>query len=366
MPARDYYHVLGVERNASDVELKKAFRQLALKHHPDRNPGDLTAEERFKEVNEAYAVLSDPDKRAQYDRYGRVDLPPGGIDFGGFGDLFDDIFEGFFGGGSRGAGRPRVRRGDDLRYDLEISLEEAASGIETRLQIPRLETCETCRGSGSQPGSKREACSTCKGRGQLRYQQGFLTVARTCPQCAGEGQINRHPCQACQGHGRTQHERALKVRIPPGVDDGTQLRMTGEGESGPRGGPAGDLYVVVHVRDHPFFTRHGLDLVCTLPLTFPQVTLGATVDVPMLEGTAKLEVPAGTQTGEILRLKGKGMPGLQTRGRGDACYQVLVEVPAKLTPRQRELLEEFERAGTGSEPGPLVGGFLESLKKLFG
>jgi molecular chaperone DnaJ len=366
MPARDYYEVLGVERTATDAELKKAFRQLALKHHPDRNPDDHTAEERFKEVNEAYAILSDPDKRAQYDRYGRVDLPAGGIDFGGFGDLFDDIFEGFFGSGSRGAGRTRARRGDDLRYDLEISLEEAATGVETRLQIPRLETCETCRGSGSQPGSKRETCTTCKGRGQLRYQQGFLTVARTCPQCAGEGQVNRNPCQTCRGHGRTRHERALKVRIPPGVDDGTQLRMTGEGESGQRGGPPGDLYVVVHVRDHAFFTRHGLDLVCTLPLTFPQVALGATVDVPVLDGTAKLEIPAGTQTGEILRLKGKGMPGLQSRARGDGCYQVVVEVPAKLTPRQRELLEEFEQAGSGNEPGPLVGGFLESLKKLFG
>jgi molecular chaperone DnaJ len=366
MPVRDYYQVLGVERSASDTELKKAFRQLALKHHPDRNPGDHTAEERFKELNEAYAVLSDPDKRAQYDRYGRVDLPPGGIDFGGFGDLFDDIFEGFFGSGGRGAGRSRTRRGDDLRYDLEISLQEAASGVETRLQIPRLETCETCRGSGSEPGSKREACGTCKGRGQIRYQQGFLTVARTCPHCGGEGQINRHPCKSCQGQGRTPHERALKVRIPSGVDDGTQLRMTGEGEGGPRGGPPGDLYVVIHVRDHPFFTRHGLDLVCALPLTFPQVALGATVDVPVLDGTAKLEVPAGTQTGEVLRLKGKGMPGLQSRGRGDACYQVVVEVPAKLTPRQRELLEEFERAGSGSDPGPLVGGFLESLKKLFG
>jgi molecular chaperone DnaJ len=365
MPSRSYYEVLGVERDASDADLKKAYRQLALKLHPDRNPGDHTADERFKEINEAYAVLSDPDKRAQYDRYGRVDLPPG-IDLGGFGDLFEDIFEGFFTGGRGGGRSSRGRRGDDLRYDLEVSLEEAATGLETRLQIPRLEGCEECRGTGVEPGSKRIQCTTCKGRGQLRYQQGFLTVARTCPQCGGEGQVTKNPCQRCRGEGRVAHERALKVRIPAGVEDGTQLRLTGEGEGGLRGGPPGDLYVVVHVREHAFFVRHGNDLVCTLPLTFPQVALGATVDVPVLEGTAKLDVPAGTQTGEIVRLKGKGMPSLHGRGRGDACYQVVVEVPAKLTSRQRELLEEFERASSGTEQGPLVGGFLDSIKKLLG
>jgi molecular chaperone DnaJ len=365
MASRDYYQVLGVERGASDVELKKAYRQLAMKFHPDRNPGDKAAEERFKEANEAYAVLSDPDKRSQYDRFGRVDLPPG-MDFGGFGDLFEDIFEGFFTGGGRGGGRARARRGDDLRYDLEITLEEAAVGVETRLQIPRHEACEACQGSGVEPGSKRVGCPTCKGRGQLRYQQGFLTVARTCPNCAGEGQVNKNPCKTCQGQGRVAHERALKVRIPPGAEDGTQLRLTGEGEGGTRGGPPGDLYVVVHVRDHQFFTRHGNDLVCVLPLTFPQAALGASVDVPVLDGTAKLEVPAGTQNGEVLRLRSKGMPSLHGRGRGDACYQVVVEVPAKLSARQRELLEEFERAGSGAQQGPLVGGFLDSLKKLLG
>lgn len=365
MAARNYYEILGVERNASDTELKKAYRQLAMRLHPDRNPGDKSAEDRFKEVNEAYAVLSDPEKRSQYDRYGRVDLPPG-MDLGGFGDLFEDIFEGFFAGGGRGGSRSRARRGDDLRYDLEVSLEEAARGVETRLQIPRLEVCEECRGSGMEPGAKRSPCPACKGRGQLRYQQGFLTVARTCPQCAGEGQLNRNPCKTCRGEGRVAHERTLKVRIPPGVEDGTQLRLTGEGEGGLRGGPPGDLYVVVHVREHAFFVRHGNDLVCTLPLTFPQVALGATVDVPVLEGTAKLEVPAGAQNGEVLRLKGKGMPSLHGRGRGDACYQIVVEVPAKLTARQRELLEEFDRASSGGEQGPLVGGFLESLKKLLG
>jgi molecular chaperone DnaJ len=368
MAPPDYYEILGVGRGAGEADLKKAYRQLALKHHPDRNPGDKSAEERFKAINEAYAVLSDPDKRAQYDRFGRVDLPPGGIDFGGFGDLFEDIFEGFFtGGGGRGGGRTRARRGDDLRYDLEITLEEAAKGVETRLQIPRTEACEACKGSGVEPGAKRVQCPTCKGRGQLRFQQGFLTVARTCPQCQGEGQVTRNPCQACQGQGRVAHERALKVRIPPGVETDMQLRMTGEGEGGLRGGPPGDLYVVVHVRDHAFFTRHGQDLLCRLPVTFPQAAVGAEVEVPVLDGTARLKVPAGTQNGEILRLPGKGMPGLHGRGRaGDACYQLVVEVPAKLTARQRELLEEFEKTSNSAEPGPLVGGFLDSLKKLLG
>ncbi len=365
MATADYYELLGVSRDATEADVKKAFRQLAMKHHPDRNPGDKVAEERFKAINEAYAVLSDPDKRAQYDRFGRVDLPPGGIDLGGFGDLFEDIFEGFFTGGARG-GRSRIRRGDDLRYDLEIALEEAAKGVETRLQIPRLETCEACKGSGLEPGSRRVTCPTCKGRGQLRYQQGFLTVARTCPHCSGEGQVNRNPCKPCAGEGRVAHDRTLKVRIPPGVEDGTQLRLTGEGEGGLRGGPPGDLYVVVHVREHAFFSRHGNDLVCTLPLTFTQAALGAEVDVPVLDETAKLKVPAGTQNGEVLRLPGKGMPSLHARGRGDACYRVVVEVPARLSARQKELLEEFERVSKGAEQGPLVGGFLASLKKLLG
>lgn len=361
---RDYYEVLGVSRSGGEAEIKKAFRQLAMKHHPDRNPGDKGAEERFKEINEAYAVLSDPEKRVQYDRFGRVDIPPGGFDVG-FGDLFDDLFEGFFSGSGR-AGRPRARRGDDLRYDLELTLEEAAQGVETRLQIPRLENCDACRGSGVEPGSSRVSCPTCHGRGQLRYQQGFLTVARTCPQCLGEGQITRNPCKACGGQGRVKRERTLKVRIPPGVEDGSQLRLAGEGEGGTRGGPPGDLYVVIHVREHQFFTRHGNDLVCTLPLTFTQAALGAEVDVPVLDGTAKLKVLPGTQNGDVLRLKGKGMPALRGRGRGDACYRVVVEVPTKLTPRQRELLAEYERVSRGEEQGPLVGGFLESLKKLFG
>jgi molecular chaperone DnaJ len=366
MPARDYYEILGVPRTAGEAELKKAFRQLALQHHPDRNPGDARAEERFKAINEAYAVLSDPDKRSQYDRYGRVDLPPGGIDMSGFSDLFEDLFEGFLGGGRGGGRRGRGRRGDDLRYDLELTLEEAATGVEPRLQIPRLEACEACRGSGVETGSSRESCPTCKGRGQLRYQQGFLTVARTCPHCGGAGQINRHPCKECAGEGRVPRERMLKVRIPAGIEDGSQLRLTGEGEGGAGGGPPGDLYVVVHLRPHEFFTRHGNELHCALPLTFAQAALGAEVDVPVLGGLAKLKVPPGTQNGAPLRLRGKGMPGLQGRGKGDAVYTAVIEVPTELTARQRELLEEFARTAGPDDHGPLVGGFLESLKKLFG
>jgi molecular chaperone DnaJ len=355
MAQRDYYEILGVQRDASDTEIKKAFRQLALKHHPDRNPGDAHAEERFKVINEAYTVLSDGDRRAQYDRYGRVDLPPGGADFGGLEDLFGDLFEGFF-GGQRGGRRGRARSGDDLRYDLEI----------TRLQIPRLEVCETCHGSGAEPGSGRTQCPTCKGRGQLRYQQGFLTVARTCAQCSGAGQIIKSPCKTCSGEGRKAQERTLKVRIPPGVDEGAQMRIAGEGEGGLAGGPAGDLYVVLHVRQHAFFTRQGNELYCALPLTFAQAALGAEVDVPVLNGVAQIKVPAGSQNGDVLRLRGKGMPGLHGRGRGDACYTVVVEVPRKLTGKQREVLEEYQRVSSGEEQGPLVGGFLESLKKLFG
>jgi molecular chaperone DnaJ len=367
MAGRDYYQLLGVPRTAGEAEIKKAFRQLALKHHPDRNPNDAEAEARFKEINEAYAVLSDPDKRAQYDRFGRVDLPPGGVDMSGFGDLFEDLVEGFFGGGGRTGRRGRGRRGDDLRYDLEISLEEAAQGVETRMQIPRLEACEACQGAGVEPGSTRVSCPTCRGRGQLRYQQGFLTVARTCPQCAGEGKINKNPCRACEGAGRVPRERTLKVRIPMGVEDGSQLRLAGEGEAGWGGAPAGDLYVVVHVRPHEFFTREGNDLHCALPVTFVQAALGAELDVPVLGGVATLKVPAGTQNGDVVRLRGKGMPALHGRGgRGDACYTVVVEVPRKLSGRQRELLEEFAQASSGDEQGPLVGGFLESLKKLFG
>ncbi|MFQ5899899.1 MAG: molecular chaperone DnaJ [Candidatus Methylomirabilia bacterium] len=364
MAKRDYYEILGVSREATDGDLKKAYRQLALQYHPDRNPGDKKAEERFKEVSEAYGVLSDPDKRAQYDRFGT--LGPGvGFDPSdlGFGSLFDDLFEGFFGGAPRGR-RQRARRGEDLQYDLELSLEEAATGLETKVQIPRLELCEACRGSGREPGTRPEACPTCKGQGQVRFSQGFLTVARTCPRCGGEGEVNRHPCAACRGEGRQRRERLLRVKIPPGVDDGAHLRMAGEGGDGSQGGPPGDFYVVIRVRPHDLFVRRGDDTFCELPLTFPQLALGAEVEVPLLSGRATLKIPAGTQPGEVLRLRGKGIPSLRGRGRGDACYQVVLEVPTHLSGKQRELLEEFQRASE-DRPGPLLTSFIERMKKFF-
>jgi molecular chaperone DnaJ len=357
----DFYAVLGVSRDASDAELKRAYRNLARTHHPDKNSGDKQAEERFKEVNEAYTILSDPEKRAHYDRFGTVAGPGGDA---GFGTIFEDLFEGFFGGGERGR-RTRARRGDDLRYDLEISLDEAAEGLETKLQIPRHETCETCRGSGQEAGTRPEVCGTCRGQGQVRFSQGFLTVARPCPACRGQGSLNRHPCHVCRGQGRQARERLLKVTIPAGVEDDNQLRLSGEGEGGLLGGPAGDLYVVIHVRPHEIFVRQGPHLFCELPLSFVQVALGDSVEVPVLGGTAELTIPPGTQPGQRLTLRGKGMPEIRGRGRGDAVYEVSVEIPTRLSARQRELLDEF-REVSKSEPGSKTSKFVERMKKLFG
>jgi len=359
----DYYGVLGVAPDADEAQLKRAYRNLARAYHPDRNPGDKAAEERFKEVSEAYTVLSDPDKRAHYDRFGTVDGLGAEPDVG-FGTLFEDLVEGFLGGSGRGR-RSRAQRGEDLRYDLELTLEDAGQGMETKLQIPRPETCETCRGSGQEPGTKPETCQTCRGQGQVRFSQGFLTVARPCPACRGQGQLNRHPCTECRGEGRRQRERLIKVTIPPGVEDGNQLRLAGEGAGGLLGGPAGDLYVVLHVRPHEIFVRDGPHLLCELPLNFTQAALGDEVTVPTLGGTAELTVPPGTQPGQRLVLRGKGMPHLRGRGRGDAIYQVTIEVPTRLTARQRELLEEFQKA-SADEAGPLYAKFLERMKRLFG
>lgn len=363
--SRDYYEVLGVSRDASEGEIKKAYRQLALQYHPDRNPNNKEAEERFKEISEAYAILSDQDRRGQYDQFGRVDGAVSDFNFTGFGDLFGDLFEGFFGGT---AGRPRGgrgRRGADLRYDLEISLGEAARGVETKIQIPRREPCAACKGSGLEPGTQRATCTTCQGHGQVRFTQGFLTVARTCPQCGGEGTLVKTPCKECRGQGRIEREHLLKVRIPAGVEHGSQMRLQGEGEAGLRGGASGDLYVVISIKEHDLFTRHGDDLLCQLPLSFPRVAFGGEVEVPTLDGPVPLRIPAGTQNGDILRLKGKGMPNLRGFGRGDLLFQVVVETPRKLTAKQRAALEEFERASHGQE-GPLITRFLERIKQAFG
>jgi len=361
--ARDYYEILGVGREASEAELKKAFRGLAMQYHPDRNAGNKEAEERFKEINEAYAVLSDLDKRAHYDRFGTAPGGGAGGFEGGFGSLFEDIFDNFLGGGGRGR-RTRAARGEDLQYELKITLEEAAAGLETKVQIPKLETCEACNGTGSEPGTRKVACDGCGGRGEVRLSHGLLTVARPCPKCRGEGQINKSPCKACRGEARVRAERLLSIKIPPGIDDGMQLRLTGEGAGGVNGGPPGDLYVLVRLREHAMFARNGGDLYCDLPVSFPQLALGGELEVPVLGGSATLKVPAGSQPGQILKLRGKGMPHLRERGHGDACYRLLLEVPHKLNARQREALEIFDAAS--KDRGPLATSFLERMKKLLG
>jgi molecular chaperone DnaJ len=367
---RDYYDILGVSRNASEEELKKAYRKLAMKHHPDRNPEDKAAEERFKEASEAYQVLSDPDRRAQYDRFGHAAFEQGagfgGFDFSasGFEDVFSDIFGDFF-GGSRGRGRSRTRRGEDLRYDLTVNFEQAIFGTEQVISVPRLGACEACDGKGTKSGTARTSCPACRGSGQLRYQQGFFTIAKTCGQCGGQGTIIKDPCRSCGGSGAVQQTQSLNIKIPAGVDSGSRLKLRGEGEAGHHGGPPGDLYVVIDVRPHPLFTRHGNDIICEVPISFPHAALGAEIDVPTLEGKTKIKISAGTQSGSVQRLKGKGAPDLRGGGRGDQLVRLLVETPRKLTSRQRELLEEFARLG-GEEVNPLSKGFFDKVKEMFG
>lgn len=369
MPAKgDYYQILGVSRSASEEEIKKAYRKLALKYHPDRNPGDKAAEEKFKEISEAYQVLSDPEKRAQYDRFGHAAFEQGagfsgGFDFGGttFDDLFGELFGDFFGG--RGRARSRARRGEDLRYDLTLSFEEAVFGAKKTIEVPRLTPCEACHGRGTRDGAERSPCTACRGTGQLRFQQGFFTIARTCNQCGGQGTVIRDPCRVCRGQGVVEKAHALRVQIPPGVDTGTRLKLRGEGGVGQNGGPPGDLYVFIQVQPHPLFTRQGKDIVCEIPITFPQAALGAEIDVPTLDGKVKMKVPPGTQSGTVFRLKGKGVPGIQG-GKGDELVRITVEVPRKLSPKQRELLEQFARA-SGEEVHPSSKSFLDKVKEMF-
>jgi molecular chaperone DnaJ len=350
---RDYYEVLGVQRTAVDSDIKSAYRKLAMKHHPDRNPGNTAAEESFKEAAEAYAVLADAEKRSLYDRFGHAGVSAsgggGGFDpstfsgfediLGGLGDIFG--FGDVFGGGRRRGG---PQRGADLRYDLEIAFEEAARGAETTIQIPRQETCEPCAGSGSAPGSSPSPCAQCRGQGQVRFQQGFFTVARTCPQCRGAGRIITKPCQKCGGAGRVPKERKLTVRIPAGIATGQQLRMQNEGEGGVAGGPPGHLFVVVHVKDHEFFRRDGVNLFCEIPVNFTMVALGGELQVPTLDGTENVKVPEGTQTGTTFRLKGKGMPDVSGHGKGDLFATVQVRTPKKLSKDQRHLIEQLAKA----------------------
>jgi molecular chaperone DnaJ len=357
---REYYEVLGVARAATDQEIKSAYRKLALKHHPDRNPGNKDAEEKFKEAAEAYAVLADPDKRAAYDRFGHAGVSASasaGFDptiFADFGDILGGLGDLFGFGDMFGSSRRRggAQRGVDLRYDLEISFEESARGAETNIQVPRQENCGTCRGTGSAPGSSPATCPQCHGRGQLRYQQGFVTVARTCGQCGGAGRVITKRCPDCQGAGRVVAERKLTVKIPPGISTGQRLRLYGEGEAGLAGGPPGDLYVVVHVQDHPIFRREGDDLYCEVPVSFPTLALGGEIEAPTLDGTERIQIPDGTQSGTEFRLRGKGMPNVSGRGRGDLHVAVLVSTPRKLTREQRHLLEQLAQVIKVEKPQP--------------
>jgi molecular chaperone DnaJ len=348
MSKRDYYEVLGVNRTASDQEIKSAYRRLAVRFHPDKNPDDASAEEKFKEAAEAYSVLADADQRQRYDRFGHAGVSSGAGQswgapgFGGIEDILGDLF-GFgdvFGGG-RGGGRSAAQRGADLRYDLEITLEEAYAGMTAQLRIPRLETCEPCKGVGAAPGTQPETCSTCGGTGQVRYQQGFFSVARTCQSCRGAGRVVKTPCSECRGAGRIEREKQMEVRIPAGVETGSRLRVQGEGESGTQGGPSGDLYVVIHLAEHERFERQGSNLYVSLPITFAQAALGADVFVATIDGEEKIKVPHGTQTGTVFRIKGKGMPVLGGRGRGDLFVSVSVITPTSLTREQRKLLEQL-------------------------
>jgi len=368
---RDYYEVLGVERNAGEQELKSAYRKLALKYHPDRNPGNEEAEEKFKEAAEAYSVLSDPQKRAAYDRYGHAGVPgaatPSGFDpntFGDFADILGDLF-GFgdlFGGGA-GRRRTRAQRGDDLRFDLEISFEDAYRGMSAEIQVPRQETCSKCNGRGAEP-QDLSTCTACHGRGEVLYQQGFLSIRRTCPQCGGTGQMARKPCSQCHGQGFTRAQEKIKVTIPPGVDNGTRLRLAGKGQGGINGGPPGDLYVFISVREHPFFERQNNDLHCTIPVNIAQAALGAEIEIPTMDGTDQLKIPEGTQSGQTFRLRHKGFPDVNGHRRGDLYVHVQVEVPRKLTKEQRRLFEDLrETLPADNKPGDR--GLFEKVKDYF-
>jgi len=366
----DFYELLEIERTADAGTIKTAYRKLAMKYHPDRNPGCQDSEARFKALNSAYDCLKDPQKRAAYDRFGHAAFQQqgmgggGGAGAGGFGD-FSDIFDTIFGSGFGGGGRQQSQRGADLRYDLEINLEDAYQGLETSIRIEVSASCETCDGSGAEPGTSVETCATCAGHGKVRAQQGFFVIERTCPSCHGAGQRIKSPCRACRGEGRVDQERALDVKVPAGVDEGTRIRLSGQGEAGPRGAPAGDLYIFLHVKRHQIFEREGTNLFCRVPISFTMAALGGSIKVPGLDGVEhEIVIPVGIQSGKQLRQRGAGMPVLNGRGRGDMVMQIEVETPTRLSARQKELLAEFRATETGEEC-PQSTGFFSKLKSMW-
>ena len=374
---RDYYTVLGLQRDASEEDIKKAYRKLAMKHHPDRNPDDKSAEDKFKEAKEAYEVLTDARKRAAYDQFGHAGVDPsaaagfgagaGQQGFGGFADAFGDIFGEIFGAqrGGRGTG---AYRGADLRYNLELSLEDAARGTEAKIRIPALEECETCHGSGAKPGTQPKQCPACGGRGEVRVSQGFFSIQQTCPQCHGTGKIIPEPCITCHGAGRVKKHKTLSVKIPAGVDQDDRIRLSGEGEAGMNGGPSGDLYVVINLRPHAVFQREGGDLHCEMPISFVAAALGGEIEIPTLDGHAQIKIPAETQTGQVFRLRAKGIRQVRTATAGDLFCHVVVETPVKLTPRQKELLREFETINQKDPAAhsPREKSFMDKVREFFG
>lgn len=361
--AKDYYQILELNRNASEADIKKAYRRLALRHHPDRNPGDKDSEEKFKEINEAYACLSDTQKRSNYDAFGTAEGMGGGFsDFtSGFGDVFGDIFGDIFGDFTGRGRRSRPVKGQDLRYDLEITLKEAIDGIEKEITIPRWQSCGVCSGSGSKPGKGPETCPTCHGTGQTKLQQGFFSIARTCGRCDGTGRIITDPCTECRGQGKIRKKHTISLKVPPGVDTGIRLRVSGEGEVGTNGGPHGDLFVIIHVIPHPFFKRKGNDLHCEIPVSFVQAALGSEIEIPTIFGKETIKIPAGTPSGKVFHLRGKGAPKLGGYGRGDQYISVFVDVPKKLTKRQKELLREFAEI-SGDD---ISKRFMDKVKDIF-
>lgn len=377
MAKRDFYDILGVQKNATDDELKKAYRKMAMKYHPDRNPDSKDAEAKFKEAKEAYEMLTDPKKRAAYDRHGHAGVDPnmggagGAGGFSDFSDAFGDIFGDIFGGRAGGGGGSRqsqMYRGSDLKYNMEITLEQAAKGFETQIRVPVWDNCNTCSGSGAKPGTKPETCSTCGGSGAVRMTQGFFSVQQTCPKCHGTGKMIPHPCHDCEGLGRKKTNKTLEVKVPAGIDDGMRIRLSGKGEPGVNGGPAGDLYVEVHLKEHSVFQRDGDDLHCEMPVSFAAAALGGTIEVPTLGGKASFDIPEGTQTGKTFRLRGKGIKGVRSSYPGDLFCHIVVETPVRLSERQKELLKEFEQSCTadGDKHSPRAKGWMDKVKDFFG